>query len=175
MLHIAKFWGIRTVVPEKTVEALIHALYDDDPTVRADAISALRQRNERRAIHNLIDVTLYDPDSSNRREAAWALAVLVNDEPGAIDRLSASLNDGDAQVRAFAAQALGRIPYAHPDANEKLIEALFDVDAVVRGQAALALMKQDVKHAIPALQPLLNDPALEVRNAARFALAGLEA
>lgn len=102
---------------------------------------------------------------------AFAFPVAAADE-SVVPKLIAALKDSDPEVRANLATALAK---CGPVAIEPLVEALKDRQATRRAGAAyaLALMGYPARSAVPALVDLLDDPDLEVRRQASYAISRL--
>ncbi|MEM9629335.1 MAG: HEAT repeat domain-containing protein [Pseudomonadota bacterium] len=123
-------------------EALIDALSDKEPTIRAAAFRSLTRRSltsERSALEK-IDDALEDPDPAIRHDAA---RILVNLSPEDVDaRLSILLGDDDAMVRGFA---IGQVGRREPTIAIKALEDRSDLvrrhalDSLVDDGNALAL------------------------------------
>ena len=111
-------------------EALIDALSEKEPTIRAAAFRALARRSATREVHDVeaVDDALSSPDAAIRHDAARILANTPADDVAA--RLSALLEDEDAMVRGIAIGQLGRHELA------VALNALADTSSLVR-QAAL--------------------------------------
>jgi HEAT repeat protein len=148
------------------VPALLDALGDRHPGVRAGAAYALGRIGDRAAVEPLID-RLQDDDPHVRSTVVPALRRL-NDRRG-VASLVAALRDAHPSVRLQAAGALAGLN--DPQAVPALIDALNDADAEVRRQAAGALGQLDDPQAVPALIDLLHDADREVRLQAAGALA----
>jgi HEAT repeat protein len=80
--------------------------YNDAPTVRRQAESALGQMRSENAINGLIGC-LEDHDSGVRRGAAWALGNIGDVK--AVDPLIHAMKDSDWEVQVSVASALGSI------------------------------------------------------------------
>ncbi len=189
---------ILTSIGKPAVKPLIVRLRDNDALVRRNAVEALGEIKDPRAVGPLIDM-LKDTDSLIRRHAVKALgrikdlrAVMplievLNDkneeshvrmsaaealgwiaEPDAIEPLVCALKDSYWNVRSQAAIALGRI--ADLRAVEPLISALHDEDALVRGYVVDALGEIDDMRAIEPLRAALKDTDRDVRKKAQQAL-----
>lgn len=131
---------------------------------------------------------LRNTDPSIRCNAAEILRGLAWDAVAAIPALIEGCQDSNEQVRAYCAHALVDIGYAvharAPAALPSLIAAvpiltvlLSDQSMDVRCAAAYALQAigSPAHVAIPALQSLLDDSELEMRDCAQSALATIQA
>ena len=144
-------------------DALVRALQDDDPHVRAVAASSLSVLGD--AGPDAIPV-LRDMLTTGERLAALKALVRYGPEAEpAIPRLIDLLHDDDSEVRWRAAMTLGKIGPAARVAVPKLVDALKDEDALVREHAAEALgeIGPDAREAVPALAVALRDPDARVR------------
>ncbi|MBP2647413.1 MAG: putative rane protein [Gemmatimonadetes bacterium] len=147
------------------VAALVAALKDSDPGVRAAAAQALGRLDDKSAGNALAEL-LRDPDPEVQEQAIMALAEL--EDPRAVPGLEKLLTSGDAEVRQEAANRLGNVDLA--TAPAALINALKDPNSEVRQAAANSLGNIDDQKAVPALVPLLNDPDKDVQEATVNAL-----
>ncbi len=84
----------------------MHLKYGNDE-VRADAVEALGNTSDERAVEPLIEALRNDTNESVRIKAAWALGE-INDTR-AIDPLIEALRNDDWPVQYYAAEALGKI------------------------------------------------------------------
>lgn len=154
---------------ETLAEALLEALRDPAPEVRAAAANAC------------IDLCLAEPPQTllptdarselpvagsghGRQSACPALSI-------AVEPLSEALKDRDAAVRASAATALGWI--GDPRAAPLLIGCLKDADERCRGAAALALGMLRATQALKPLARALGDASPLVRQQVAEALGEL--
>ena len=165
------------------IERNIAALKDGDVEVRMNAVQALGEIKDPRAVEPLIAalkdmykyvrgnaaralgeisdqravepliVALKDENEYVRRQAAWALGEIK--EPRTVEPLIAALKDKNWDVRENVAKVLGNIK--DPRAIEPLIAALKDWDGFRRGNAAEALEKIGDKRAINPLLEALTD------------------
>lgn len=144
-------------------DALVRALQDDDPHVRAVAASSLSVLGDAgpAAIPVLRDMLT----TGERLAALKALVRYGAEAEPAIPRLVDLLHDGDSEVRWRAAMTLGKIGPVARNAVPALVAALKDEDALVREHAAEALgdIGPDAKEAVPALTTALRDPDARVR------------
>ena len=178
--------GIRlhgpTADPTIAVPALIDALGDERPRVRASVARALGHIREEAhsAIPSLIRL-LKDEDAVVRSNVAASLGeicldLVLKDAP-AVSALKVALGDVSAHVRMAAAGALfrnGEVEAAIP----ALLSALTDEDEPVRLHAAWSLggprMVKFRTRVLPGLRLALRYPAASVRVAAAASLLGLD-
>ncbi len=118
----------------RAVEALLGALEDDRPEVRAEACSSLGDLGEDTAIAGLIK-RLDDGAAPVRQNAAIALGTLR--AAAGFEPLAEALRSGPADLRFQAATSLAEIDPRR--AFEPLLAALSDKDGQVASSAALAL------------------------------------
>jgi HEAT repeat protein len=118
----------------RALDALVRALDDDRPDVRAEAAASLGQLEDASVLPHLIK-RLGDGVAHVRQNAAIALGTL-RDARG-FDPLADALRDGLPDLRFQAATSLAEIDPAR--AFEPLIAALGDSDPQVAGSAALAI------------------------------------
>jgi len=116
---------------------------------------------------------LDSPNSSVRRNAAWAIGELTNMLPGeraaAVPQLITLLGDSDEWVRMAAARALGEV--RDPRTLAKLVATLSDDNWRVRELVVWALSEMKDGRAVTALcNVLLSDTRVEVRRGAAEAL-----
>jgi HEAT repeat protein len=147
------------------VESLIAELEDPQSPSRRDAISALGQIGDSRAVGPLL-AAVGDPDPNIRVAAVDALSGVRDAE--VVAGLIPALKDPSKYVRAVAAAALGKAGDA--SAVEPLLTVLTDEDWAVRKATGDALAKLRDKRAIEPMIKLLNDSDQDVREAAVYAL-----
>jgi hypothetical protein len=91
----------------RATPALTAALGDQQPSVRIQAVHALRRIEGERAAESLARVLLSDPDPSVRRVTAWVLPSLRDAAAGSALRTAMS-TDNDTSVRQAATAAYRR-------------------------------------------------------------------
>ena len=116
------------------VDALAWRCGTRTPSVREQAVFALGQIRDRRAVEPLISA-LKDADADVREQAAFALGQIR--DTAAVDALIVAVKDADTDVREQVVFALGQL--RDPRAIDALTIALKDQNADVRKQAAFAL------------------------------------
>ncbi|MEK6322337.1 MAG: HEAT repeat domain-containing protein [Acidobacteriota bacterium] len=152
--------------------ALLSALTDRSPRVRAAAAAAIAERGEVAAVPHLAACLSKDKDAFVRKMAAYALGKFRG-----IDRTAAligALEDKDSEVRGAAAVSLG--DHADADAVAALMTSLSDKSGFVRAHAARALGVNGsaATRAVPTLNKLLgSDDDGEVRRQAATALGSI--
>jgi HEAT repeat protein len=152
----------------RAADALMVALEDDRPEVRAEAASSLGDLKESAALPKLIK-RLDDGSPAVRQNAAIALGTIGNAD--AFDALAEALRQGPADLRFQAATSLAEIDQVR--AYEPLVAALGDQDPQVVGAAALSLGAIGDKKAIAALAPVVDHRDRSARFDAAYALAEL--
>jgi len=150
------------------VEFLLAALKDQDVYVRDDAITALGQIGDKRAVEPLIAL-LKDDNVYIRDNAISSLGKLGDQR--AIEPLIAALQDPNVYIRDNAITALGQLR-AVP-AVKPLIAMLKDRNVYLRDNAASALGQIGDKRAIEPLKAALSDDNWYVRETATKALREL--
>ncbi|HEX6940532.1 MAG TPA: M56 family metallopeptidase [Longimicrobiales bacterium] len=148
------------------VAALIAALRDSIPSVRAAAVYALGEIGDPRAVPALAAVVRSDSDAEVRRGAVWALGEIG--DPAAVPALGAAAASDDADIARMAVWALGEI--GDPAAVPALAAALRNSDAEVRSHAAWALGEVGEESAVTPLAAALDDAIADVRRMAAWAL-----
>ena len=159
------------VEKRRAVDALIRALDDDKPQVRAEACASLGELREPAALPGLLK-RLDDGEPVVRQNAAIALGTIGH--PDAITALVAALREGPADLRYQAATSLAEIDPAR--ALDPALAALEDKDAQVAGAAALALGaigERDRARVVAALTAKLEHAEAGVRFEVAYALAEL--
>lgn len=154
---------------DTATSALLTALTDKSPAVRALAVTGLGERSDNRIVPFVAARLSSDKDPFVRKAAAYALGHFRDQERTAA--LIAALKDKDQEVRGAAAVSLAD----HRDAAAvgSLATSLFDKNAFVRAQAARALgvNGQSASQAVPALVKLLGqDSDAEVKRQSATAL-----
>jgi len=145
--------GVGSIVDgHQAVEALIIALRDRHPEVRASAAQALARIKNPRAIAPLI-ARLNDPDPLVVGYIGDALVAMSDD---AVEPLIEALKDPDAKIASMAAHTLGTIGDNH--ALEALIACLHHDDPDMRLSAINALGQLGDARAYDPLFALLSTP-----------------
>jgi HEAT repeat protein len=150
------------------VPALIAALEDARPEVRAEACASLGALGDAAAVSGLAR-RLTDGVPAVRACAASALGTLGHADGFA--PLAEALRDGPSDLRPQAAMSLAEIDQAR--AFDPLVAALADVAAPVVAAAALSLGAIRDPRAIPLLVPHLDHAAADTRFDVAYALAEL--
>ena len=159
------------VEKRRAVDALVRALDDDKPEVRAEACASLGELREPAALPGLIK-RLDDGIAAVRQNAAIALGTIGH--PDGFAPLLAALRDGPADLRFQAATSLAEIDPAK--ALAPALAALDDKDGQVAGAAALALGaigERDRARVVAALTAKLSHGDAHVRFDVAYALAEL--
>lgn len=145
-------------------DALVAALEDSEPVVRAAALAALVQIGaelpEASAVKLAGFLTAQDPDA--RADAIRALGQLGPDAAEAVPAIEVALTDESSEIRHGAAWALGNMGEEQGARAVPPLTALLetDPDGDVRAQAAWALGQMGVsaEPAADALLAALEDP-----------------
>jgi hypothetical protein len=154
------------------VDALTHALGDEDPDVRESAARALGRTWDESAVKPL-SRALLDEDGWVREAAARALGKIWSEEAAEI-LSDVVVNDRSRSVREAAAEALGDL--ADPRAVPSLIVALQDPAGSIRERAAEALAAIGSNAALrPLIETALRDDDPWVRQEAEQSIAQLSA
>jgi HEAT repeat protein len=149
--------------------ALVSALSDPSPRVRAHAITGLSALGDKSFVAPIAARLAQDKTPFVRKVAAYGLGRIRSNEATA--PLAAALKDKDIEVRGAAAVALGQ--YQDASAIPALMGALADKQEFVRAQAAHALgvNGRAAAQAVPDLVRLLtSDKDQEVKRQAATAL-----
>jgi HEAT repeat protein/lysophospholipase L1-like esterase len=170
-VRAAAAWALTRTPSAATVPALVAALEDPSPAVRAEAADALGSAGAAAAAArpSLFDLTT-DASEPVRWSAARALSRIGVASPEWTERLAGVLRSDDPYVRGFGAWTLGEIGPAASDAVPELVEALARDEAYGRGGAAAALARMGpyAAPAVPVLTRALGHAEARVRwNAAR--------
>lgn len=161
--------SLSSLAGDTATSALVSALTDKSPAVRALAVTGLGERSDNTIVPFVAARLSSDKDPFVRKAAAYALGHFK--DQGRTAALIAALKDKDQEVRGAAAVSLGD----HPDAAAvaSLAVSLFDKNGFVRAQAARALgvNGQAASQAVPALVKLLGrDSDAEVKRQSATAL-----
>lgn len=160
------------------VKALIHALKDNEPTVRSAAAEALgalpfiAARATELVLSSLMAVATTDPDPSVRKQSMNSAGKFLFSEyrDQAIDLIrKAALNEKDPSVRIEAIRPLSGV--RNRRTIEIMIDFLNDSSPEVRAQAANGIYLICLPEAIGSLITALKDPEPIVRKAAANSLA----
>jgi HEAT repeat protein len=153
---------------ERAREALVAALEDPSPDVRAAAALALAEIGAAPAVERLI--ALAGAEDSRVAQAA-VIALGESGDRRAFDPLLAALRSERADIRFQAVIAVARL--APAEAFEHLERAADDPDPEVRANALAALADTAGERAAPVMRSRLDDDEPEVRIEAALALAEL--
>ena len=149
--------------------ALIAALTDSAPSVRAAVVAGLGERPDPSVVPHVASRLTSDKDAFVRKTAAYALGKFSGTER--TTALIAALKEKDPEVRGAAAVSLG--DHADADAVAPLAAALSDKSDFVRAQTARALGVNG-RAATPAVSALIkllaSDEDGEVKRHSAFAL-----
>ncbi|MHA1303906.1 MAG: HEAT repeat domain-containing protein [Candidatus Heimdallarchaeaceae archaeon] len=136
------------------LKKLIKQLKDEDKIVRRDAILALGDLRDERAVQPLIEC-IYQDTTENRITAIVALSEIGDHR--AIELLVYCLMDDNEQIRLAAARALGK--FSSPQAvSTLLVSVRKDPSVSVRSRAALSLGSIGSELAV---EPLMKESKLE--------------
>ncbi len=136
--------GLEAIRLEDTdfVPALGHALSDEDPSVREEAVRLLIKLGPRAApVAPDVIKLLGNSDSWSKTKAALILGKIGPQASNAVPVLVPMLKEENQQVRLKAAVALGRIGPAASKSVPALTTLLNDKDADVREYTATAIAK----------------------------------
>ncbi len=162
------------VEKRRAVDALVRALDDDRPEVRAEACASLGDLGEQSTLPHLVK-RLGDGVPQVRQNAAIALGTFAN--PEAFEPLAEALREGPADLRYQAATSLVEVDEKR--AFDPVLVALDDKDPQVVGAAALsvgAIGKTDETkkaRALAALTGKLDHPDAGARFEVAYALSEL--
>lgn len=150
--------GARRPAP---TDALLAALADDAPKVRASAISALRYTRDGRVGPAVVPLVA-DPDPRVRAAAVIAIGDLR--DPSFLDSLYGALDDPVRHVREEAVASLARI--AAPESLDRVIAVTQGNEPRLRELAARALARFPGRASCQTLIGLLGDDPLVAQAAA---------
>jgi len=167
MLISKEEWDKVIETGERGSRPLIQVLWDDNVSIREEAIKALGAIRDERAIKPLIYA--FKDDYGYIREEAIKAVIKIG-RP-AVEHLLFALEGEDSDIRAGATIALGEI--GDESATEPLIHALEDEEWNVRAAVIEALVKIGGKNVIESLIRALEDEEPEVRAKAAGILGDL--
>lgn len=136
-----------------SVEALVNALPNETPSVRADIATALSDINTPEAIQALVGLL---SDSSAEVRAKAASGLLKARDRSTTDALAEALKDRAAIVRRPASEAL--IYVADASVIDDLIEAMGDTDTTVADNATAALIGLNDLESVHKLIDVIDSP-----------------
>lgn len=151
-----------------SVAPLIAALKSNSARVRKNAVWALAQIGDSRALLPLIDAT---KDEAWQVRAYVAAALGEQRDARATQPLVNALKDEKEHVRWFAAASLGNV--RDRDVIEPLIDALKDQNARARAYVAASLGQMKDERAVEPLIAALRDDSAQVRMYAAASLGSL--
>ena len=128
---------VHSLKVEPDVDGLVMAMKSEDNYIRLNAVSALGEVGDERAVEALAAICLRDPYYPVRFEAAESLRKVGDNRAAGI--LADSLVDNDRTVRLRAAEALGKI--GDRRAISALSVAMEDKDDAVRAAAMCSAWK----------------------------------
>lgn len=142
---------------DSATSALVSALTDKSPAVRALVLAGLGERSDNTIVPLIAARLSSEKDAFVRKAAAYALGNFRGGER--TKALIAALRDKDQEVRGAAAVSLG--DHADVLAVGPLVVSLSDKNAFVRAHAARALGVNGpaASQAVPALVKLLDEDA----------------
>ncbi|MHB0938489.1 MAG: HEAT repeat domain-containing protein [Armatimonadota bacterium] len=143
---------------EPARDALLAAIGDADPAVRAGAAYALGMSGDPRNLETVLDA-LRDPDPRVRRAAALGLE--MHADVRAVPALLAALSDKDMPVRLAVTRALGAT--GDRRAVDPLLRLLCDRAPAMRATALSALKAFNEPRILDALEKLQQDYEPQVR------------
>ncbi len=154
---------------QRSVNALIEALEDDDSQVRKNAVRSLGKLRSKKAIPDLIEL-LDDEEGDLRNQVVRSLGLIGGNE--VVRPLIISLEDEEKVVRMSAIWSLKVM--GDKRALRGLIERMFEEDKEVRAYAAQALGDFKDQRAVKYLRhAYINDKDLSVRQNAALSLKKL--
>jgi HEAT repeat protein len=162
--------GLVRIAPEEGAEAVVNALRDADPQVRAVAARAAGERRIAGAAAALSDLARSDAADGVRRQAVEALSGLPG--PVADAALAAAVDDPAAAIRLAAVRSLSE-EGVRLAAGTLAARAIGDVSWEVRAAALEALARAGLPRAWAAAEAAEADGNEFVRAAAAGVLDGL--
>lgn len=162
---------IRTLagLQDQRATADLVRVMQEDPNVRLDAITALGETRDPRAIDPLVDqFDNYDYDVP-----ANAIIALTKIGPASLPRLLKESKNPNAQIRTYATRGLATL--GGPETIGPLMAAAGDPVETVRAEAVKGIARftgEDAIRAVPLLIGRFRDPSAEV---SRNAVASLTA
>lgn len=161
--------GLETPGPP-VMQALVKAIDDKEPSVRAAAVEVLGKPNADRKIVIRLTECLKDGAAEVQVAAARALGDLKEPTPGVVEALAEALNGSAEEVRAAAAAALGQLgEYSLPVAD-RLREMVKGESLQLREHTLRALVQIQPPNVMDVFLAALLDPEPVIR---RLASAGL--
>ncbi len=177
MREMAAFQLARTdPLPPRALRALVHALGEEDATVRANLmVELIRLGRLRSGITMSVRLVLSsDPRPVARVAAARVLGGMGPNASGAVPTLVAATRAHDPQLRAAALIALGEIGRSDGDVMRAFMRSIGDTAAPVRATAIEALGKLGAPEMVMlAVERGLRDDSAVVRENAAYAAASL--
>lgn len=137
------------------IAALIEATQDPEWKVRWDAVNALGELRDPRAIPALVERALHDDNSHPRWRSLWALKRVEPDGRETIRQLLAALESADPVVVRNAAVALAF--FDQPEALPELLRGLQDPDGFRQWEAVFSMRGFRDPQVAAALIQLLED------------------
>ncbi|MBL6764795.1 MAG: HEAT repeat domain-containing protein [Verrucomicrobiae bacterium] len=161
--------GFETIKSDELLRLLGHR----DRRVRQEVHFELAARAPK-SIRGLVGVARQDTNRLARVHAIWALGIIGQRRPNAVEGIQDLLSDHDMEVRRQTAKVIGDTNFRRGGGG--LLGALKDPEAPVRFQAAMSLGKLRDKKAVPAIVAMLRNqegPDPYLRHASVMALVGI--
>ncbi len=157
------------------IQAAIRDLGSNDAEVRrAAAVALTRIGPDAKAAIPALLKRLKDPDPVVRQNSIDAIGEINAPSEEAVDALIPLLKDAEYLIRLKAAETLGKFGTLSAKAEKPLLELLKDPQPIVRGFAVQAVIKVlPPQKAVPAVVPLLKDPAWNVRRKTEIGLGAI--
>jgi HEAT repeat protein len=165
--------GLRELRSADAFAVAMHALSDEVPSLRSEAIAVLGWLKDPRALKSLAALATSDPEANVRRAATSTLGFAADEDESVAAALLIALRDDTWQVREQAAATLGKLRASL--ASERLIAALDDPYWQVRLSAVRSLGQlREIRAAFPIAE-LLRHPIGNLRKEAALALGEIKA
>ena len=152
---------------DSSVDTLLGATKDDDPTVRRGAIHALTRVKNPRAIERLREIISGDSDTGAQKSALAALGEISTSAD--LPRVRALLASDNESVRITAAGVMAML--GDDSAEPIVLQGTSSQDQLSRVTATFHLGHFDTEVARERLNSILADPAGSWKSYARIALA----
>ena len=162
------------ISPGQSVEALILATEDPDWSVRWDAVNALGELKDQRAVPALVKRALYDENPHPQWRSLWALTAVDREGTETIPLFLSALKDPDPVVVHNA--ALGLAFFNQPEARPALLKGLKDPETFRRWESVFSLRNVGNAEVVQALIPLLSaatESDVGIRGEAALALGAI--
>ncbi|MFC7058119.1 HEAT repeat domain-containing protein [Halovenus salina] len=151
--------AVRRTAVFSLIELLSNVPTEKSHEIRETVVEQLSEVEDETVVAPLVEILERSTQSSQRRNTAWLLGRVLDDESNrdAVDALVLALEDGEQMTRQFAATSLAEIGGTYAEAELLSLATDPDNDSEARGQALFTLGKIGDKETAEQIEQLLED------------------